>query len=188
MENSNIKYYVLVQWPESQYLMEHPRFKECIFCQDLDGHEEVGSSAYMVPADLYRELFVEPTEPSNIRNVIKKLEWFLEQAGDLEIREHGEDGKVCARVIDLEIGDKFVDFEVDGDYYTDPDAKPYTISMLLGALREAAEKDKNLTVRSNGESEDGYGWFLYPLEYYTLSENCEYLILEGIDHSLDYTR
>ena len=49
--------YVLVRWPESQLLMEHPRFSECLFVMDIDGHEEVGSSAYMCPNDLFREIF-----------------------------------------------------------------------------------------------------------------------------------
>jgi hypothetical protein len=53
------KKYILVQWPESQYLMENPRFSECIFCIDIDGHSEVGSSAYMCPEDLWNEIFVE---------------------------------------------------------------------------------------------------------------------------------
>ena len=49
--------YKLVQWPESQMLMEHPRFNECLFVQDIEGHNEVGSSAYMCPIDLYEEIF-----------------------------------------------------------------------------------------------------------------------------------
>lgn len=49
--------YKLVQWPESQMLMEHPRFEECLFVQDIEGHNEVGSSAYMCPTDLYEEIF-----------------------------------------------------------------------------------------------------------------------------------
>ena len=48
--------YVLVQFPESQFLMEHPRFNECLFVQDIPGHDEVGSSAYMCPEDLYDEI------------------------------------------------------------------------------------------------------------------------------------
>ena len=52
-----MKYYVLVQWPESQHLMDHPRFNECLFIQDVDGHDEVGDSAYMCPDDLYQEIF-----------------------------------------------------------------------------------------------------------------------------------
>ena len=39
--------YILVQWPESQELMEHKRFNECLFVQDIDGHDEVGSGAYI---------------------------------------------------------------------------------------------------------------------------------------------
>lgn len=49
--------YILVQWPDSQYLMEHRRFDECIFAHDLEGHVEVGSSAFMCPEDLYGEIF-----------------------------------------------------------------------------------------------------------------------------------
>ena len=49
--------YVLVEWPESQELMEHERFNECLLVQDIDEHEEVGGSAYMCPEDLYKEVF-----------------------------------------------------------------------------------------------------------------------------------
>ena len=44
-------------WPESQFLMDNRRFSECIFCMDLEDHEEVGDSAYMYPEDLYKEIF-----------------------------------------------------------------------------------------------------------------------------------
>ena len=49
--------YILVQWPESQLLMEHPRFVECLFVDNIDGHIDVGSSAYMCPVDLYENIF-----------------------------------------------------------------------------------------------------------------------------------
>ena len=49
--------YILVQWPESQELMEHKRFNECLLVQDIDDHDEVGSSAYMCPEDLYEKVF-----------------------------------------------------------------------------------------------------------------------------------
>ena len=52
-----MKKYILVQWPESQELMDHERFNECLFVQDIDGHVEVGSSAYMCPEDLYEKIF-----------------------------------------------------------------------------------------------------------------------------------
>ena len=54
--------YILVQWPDSQYLMEHKRFHECLLVQDINRHDEVGSSAYMVPEDLYHEIFPEITQ------------------------------------------------------------------------------------------------------------------------------
>lgn len=49
--------YLLVLWPDSQMLMEHPRFHECLLVNDIDGHDEVGSSAYMCPEDLHKEIF-----------------------------------------------------------------------------------------------------------------------------------
>ena len=49
--------YVLVQFPESQLLMDNPRFNECLFVQDIDGHVKIGSSAYMCPEDLYEQIF-----------------------------------------------------------------------------------------------------------------------------------
>ena len=52
-----MKKYILVEWPESQRLMEHKRFNECLFVQDIDGHVEVGSGAYMCPEDLYEKIF-----------------------------------------------------------------------------------------------------------------------------------
>lgn len=49
--------YILVEWPESQELIEHKRFNECLLVQDIDGHNEVGGSAYMCPEDLYEQIF-----------------------------------------------------------------------------------------------------------------------------------
>jgi len=49
--------YILVTWPDSQELMEKPWFHECIFVQDIQGHVECGSSAYMVPEERYNELY-----------------------------------------------------------------------------------------------------------------------------------
>lgn len=51
--------YILVQWSDSQLLMENNRFSECIFCMDTEGHEEVGNCAYMCPEDLWEEIFKE---------------------------------------------------------------------------------------------------------------------------------
>ena len=47
--------YILVQWPDSQYLMENPRFSECIFCMDIEGHPCLDSS-YMIPEEIYKEV------------------------------------------------------------------------------------------------------------------------------------
>lgn len=58
--------YILVTWPESQHLMNKPWFNECLLVQDIEGHEEVGSSAYMVPINRYEE-FIEYTEIYQIK-------------------------------------------------------------------------------------------------------------------------
>lgn len=54
--------YVLFQWPESQEIMEKPWFNECLFVQDIEGHDSVGDSAWMVPADRAEELIRETTK------------------------------------------------------------------------------------------------------------------------------
>lgn len=49
--------YILVTWPDSQELMEQAWFNECILVQDIEGHAECGSSAYMVPEERYRSIW-----------------------------------------------------------------------------------------------------------------------------------
>lgn len=49
------KYY-LVGWPEIQDFMEHPRWDECVFCEEIEGHP-CGDSTYAVPVDLYEEVY-----------------------------------------------------------------------------------------------------------------------------------
>jgi len=49
--------YILVTWPDSQLLFEHKRFFDCLFVDNVEGHKDVGSSAYMCPEDLYYEIF-----------------------------------------------------------------------------------------------------------------------------------
>lgn len=56
-KQTNKQYYVLVQWPESQMLMEHPRYNECLFVENIENHDDVGNSAYMCPIDIYEEIF-----------------------------------------------------------------------------------------------------------------------------------
>ena len=52
---NNIEKYVLISFPEVQYFMEHPRWNECIFCIEIDGHP-CPDGAYMVPESLYKEV------------------------------------------------------------------------------------------------------------------------------------
>lgn len=48
--------YVLVQWPESQLLMDQIWFDECILMNDENHLEEIGSAAYFVPKERMVEL------------------------------------------------------------------------------------------------------------------------------------
>jgi hypothetical protein len=48
-----IKKYILVEWPDSQYLMEMDWFDKCILMNDENQFENFGSSAYFVPEYLY---------------------------------------------------------------------------------------------------------------------------------------
>ena len=47
--------YILETWPEIQQYMHHPRWNECIFCTEIDGHP-CPDSAYMIPESLYNEI------------------------------------------------------------------------------------------------------------------------------------
>ena len=53
---SSIEKYILVDWPEIQMFMEHPRWSECIFCTEIPGHP-CGDSTYAVPESIYNEVF-----------------------------------------------------------------------------------------------------------------------------------
>lgn len=47
--------YLLVEWPEIQNFMDHPRWSECIFCVEIAGHP-CPDNSYMVPESLYKEV------------------------------------------------------------------------------------------------------------------------------------
>lgn len=47
--------YILIGWPEIQDYMEHPRWSECIFCCEIEGHP-CPDSTYAVPESLYNEI------------------------------------------------------------------------------------------------------------------------------------
>lgn len=47
--------YILVEWPEIQTFMDHPRWSECIFCMEIEGHP-CPDNSYMVPESLYKEV------------------------------------------------------------------------------------------------------------------------------------
>jgi hypothetical protein len=48
-----VKKYILVEWPDSQYLMEMDWFDKCILMNDENQIENFGSSAYFIPEYLY---------------------------------------------------------------------------------------------------------------------------------------
>lgn len=47
--------YILVEWPKIQTFMDHPRWSECIFCMEIEGHP-CPDNSYMVPESLYKEV------------------------------------------------------------------------------------------------------------------------------------
>jgi len=49
--------YKIVLWPDSQQLMSHERFFDCLLIDDIPGHVSLGSGAYAVPESLYNEIF-----------------------------------------------------------------------------------------------------------------------------------
>lgn len=57
----------MVSWPEVQDYMEHPRWNECIFCQDIDGHP-CPDFTYMIPEDIYKEVMYKLQFPKVYKN------------------------------------------------------------------------------------------------------------------------
>lgn len=113
--------YILVEWPESQMLMEHERFNECLLIQDIDGHAEAGSSAYMCPEDLYEKIF-------NTDNIKSK------RIGNLMFRKAtylGEEPEFPSWHIDFFYPNpcygKESEYIKDGDYYVKDINNPYHI-------------------------------------------------------------
>lgn len=47
--------YLLIGWPEIQEYMLHPRWEECVFCCEIEGHP-CPDSTYAVPESLYNEV------------------------------------------------------------------------------------------------------------------------------------
>lgn len=47
--------FVVIEWPDSQELMDQEWFSECILINTEEGIIEHGSSAYMVPKWRYQE-------------------------------------------------------------------------------------------------------------------------------------
>ena len=52
---NTIEKYILVEWPEIQEYMLHPRWGECVFCCEIEGHP-CPDSTYAVPESLYEEI------------------------------------------------------------------------------------------------------------------------------------
>ena len=48
--------YVVVQWPESQELMDKDWFDECVLLNHEKEIQDYGSSAYLVPVERLKEL------------------------------------------------------------------------------------------------------------------------------------
>lgn len=81
--------YILVGWPEIQDFMEHPRWSECILCQEIEGHL-CESPTYAVPEDLYNSVYnIEPSIILNTKDIsiIKESAHFINYISQTE----GED-------------------------------------------------------------------------------------------------
>ena len=114
-----MKKYVLVEWPESQELMEHERFNECLFVQDIDGHVEVEGSAYMCPEDLYEKVFNTDTiESKRIGNLMFRKATYL-----------GEEPEFPAWHIDFFYPNPYYgkenEYIKEGDYYIKDKSSSY---------------------------------------------------------------
>lgn len=59
--------YVMVTWPEIQDFMNHKRWNECIFCQEIEGHP-CPDSAYMVPESVYDDVMYKLQFPKKYEN------------------------------------------------------------------------------------------------------------------------
>ena len=58
VHQQTLERYILVEWPEIQNFMNHPKWSECIFCMEIDGHP-CPNQSYMVPEYLYKEVINE---------------------------------------------------------------------------------------------------------------------------------
>lgn len=115
-----MKKYVLVEWPESQELMEHKRFNECLMVQDIEGHIEVGGSAYMCPEDLYEKVFnIDSIKSKRIGNLMFRKATYL-----------GEEPEFPSWHIDFFYPNPYYgkesEYTKEGDFYVDINS-PYRI-------------------------------------------------------------
>lgn len=144
--------YILVQYPESQMLMEHQRFNECLFVQDIDNHNEVGSSAYMCPEDLYEQIF-------NTGNIKSK------RIGNLMFRKAtylGEEPEFPSWHIDLFYPNpqynKEKEYIKEGDYYIEKKETFYPIRYHKSCFKH---KESCYSIASFKRDKEGY----YELEF-----------------------
>lgn len=137
--------YILVEWPKSQELMEHKRFNECLLVQDIDGHNEVGGSAYMCPEDLYEQIFnTDLIKPLRIGNLMFRKATYLGKKPEFSIWH-----------IDLfypnpQYG-KENEYVKKGDFYVKP-GDPYPIRYHKGCFMH---KESCYSIASFIRNEDG---------------------------------
>ena len=95
---------------------------------------------------------------------------------------YDEDGKLCS-VIETEVYFEILSPVPASSGSNDPE---YRISDLIRDIKDTLKDFPNLRVNSYGEDMSYSGYGLFPLESYWLEDG--YLVLEGEDHSMDYTR
>lgn len=75
--------YIIIQWPESQYLMEFEDWqKHCYLINDDLGMAEFGSSAYFVEESWYNKNFVKDVEEPTDEEIENLIELSAEEFAD----------------------------------------------------------------------------------------------------------
>lgn len=73
--------YVLVEWPEIQDYMDHPRYNECYIVTPIIGENYI--STYVVPEDLYEEIqYKKAPKEIEFEGELYDMVWFHIEKGD----------------------------------------------------------------------------------------------------------
>lgn len=71
--------YILVEWPDTQYFIEHPRYSECYYCDGVDFDHRETCGALMVPEDLYEEIEIGKLYPAEFDTTLGHIRITMEE-------------------------------------------------------------------------------------------------------------